>query len=155
MSELRKKPYDVYISYHKEQTDVVQKLYKQMRDYGMRIWLDQYSKKGANSFDDSISGITSSNLFMCFESVEFKNSIKCRVELGIAIEQKLPIVNVIAENQAENPRDYLFSQLKTYANYLRVDLTTEPDIFNKGSHERLNELLQEIYNKSLHNVKKS
>lgn len=91
----KQKSYDIFLSYHKHQSNEVFKFYRALRNTNMRCWLDQVgSKRSQSAYDESMSAIRDSQLFMFFDTQKFRNSLQCRVELAIALEQNMPIANI-------------------------------------------------------------
>lgn len=156
MSE--KKDYDIFISYHKAQSSEVFKFYRAIRNSGARCWFDQYSGRTHNVFDESLTGIHNSRLFLFFESSEYTKSLRCRVELAIAIEQKMPIIN-FAFNSAEiisNLNNLLFTQLSSRTKgYLKIDIVKEhvDELFNKVNEDKMKRILNDIDNMMIVEVK--
>ena len=71
---------------------------QKLKNDNIKIWFDtDYSSGVLHKFDDSISALRNSYLFVCFTSKEYMKNIKCRMEFYIAVEQKINIVNLKME----------------------------------------------------------
>jgi hypothetical protein len=131
--------YDIFLSYHSDQSNEVRRLYKILKSYGFRIWLnDNCSNQfGQNIFDESLTALRKSFIFLLIHSESYSESIKCRVELRIALEQKLSIVNLIhsglflsEKNIEENNFVFqLIKSRKSNTKYIEIKLD-ENDIQN-------------------------
>lgn len=175
LNGLSQKEYDIFFSYDKSQSNEVLRFYRSIRNAGTKCCLDQYSNNrrgGESVFDESISGIRQSRIFLFFESPDYRKTLRCRVELAIAIEQNMPIVNLALFNfpsedensttsttpnqpipssiiSNENLRNFTFEQLESYnpSRYLRFDIDDSAinDLFAKENEHKLNEILDGIH----------
>lgn len=177
LNGLSQRQYDIFFSYDKSQSNEVLKFYRSIRNAGTRCCLDQYSNNrrgGESVFDESISGIRESRIFVFFDSPDYRKSLRCRVELAVAIEQNIPIVNLALFNfpseednsetsttptsnqpipssiiSNEQLRNSTFEQLESYnpSRYLRFDIDDSAinDLFAKENEHKLNEILDGIH----------
>lgn len=113
---------DVFISYHKNQINEVQRFCCRFRKSGIKIWCDQIcNKPKINIFDDSLSALTNSYLFVCFFSKIYAKSLKCKTELMVAQEQKIQIVLFVLDDI--DTEDAIFS----YPNLVVFDVKNDLD----------------------------
>jgi hypothetical protein len=100
---LKHKYFDIYLSYHRTEVNKCERIYTIFKSNGFRVWFDRnfLDKHGANQFDDPLSAIRKSVLFVMVQSREYIRSLKCRVELLTALEQKHCIINMIHEEEED------------------------------------------------------
>ncbi|RMZ95693.1 hypothetical protein BpHYR1_026942 [Brachionus plicatilis] len=107
--------YDIFISYHKDQINEVQRFCTRFRQSGIRLWCHQISNNSLiNVFDDSLTALTHSFLFVCFMSKSYKNSLKCKAELMTAQEQKIQIVLFLFDDLSEKDSIFNYPYLEVY-----------------------------------------
>ncbi|CAF0709619.1 unnamed protein product [Brachionus calyciflorus] len=130
--------YDIYLSYHKNQINDVERFYNRFKQSGLRVWYDQlYKYENINLFDDSLAALTHSFLFVCFWSKSYKKSLKCRAEYSTACEQKTKIIAFLIDDL--EPSDEL-----TFKYDLGFKIDQSQDLFDYLRNEKFGKIVETL-----------
>jgi hypothetical protein len=154
---LKHKYHDIYLSYHKSQLNKCERIYTIFKSSGFRVWFDRnfLDKHGANGFDDPVSAIRRSVLFVMVQSREYIRSLKCRVELLTALEQRHCVINMIHDEeedvtQTELVKSLIISNngLKQYHEFRFNDMDLDKCstmLLEKVTSEKLHQAVQNLH----------
>lgn len=91
----RSNNYDLYISFHPAQKQLVEIFCNQIKDDNLKIWHDHESES------EDLIALKTSSLFVYVPSKEYKKCIRNMIEYSIALEQEMKIITLNA-NEIES-----------------------------------------------------
>lgn len=92
MPVLKDTTYDLYISYHSAQKTKVDYCCKLFRNANLKLFCDKDLNNLPNKFEQNLTKLQSSFIFVCFLSKEYQKCIKNRIEFSVAVEQNVKII---------------------------------------------------------------
>lgn len=111
--------YDVFISYSRKNSEIVNEVTHRLRSAGLIVWIDEDGIESGDLFKRVITNaIENSACVLFFSSYASNNSTWTAKEIGIAIYEGIPVIPVILDATKYNPeikfdlvnRDYVNMQ---------------------------------------------
>lgn len=129
--------YDVFISYSRADSDIVNTFVQQLESAGYKVWIDKAGVYSGSQFKSMIvQAIEDSKVFLFFSSKDSNASPWTAKEIGIAVNRQKPIIPIRLDNTRYN-RDVEFD-------LINLDFV---DYNNKSSHEyECNKLMRSLEN---------
>ena len=96
--------YDVFISYSRKNSDIVNLVARRLKKEGLNIWIDEDGIESGDLFKKVITTAIENSACLLFFSSEASNkSSWTSKEIGIAIYEGIPVIPVILDDSKYNP----------------------------------------------------
>lgn len=96
--------YDVFISYSRKDSDVVNLVASRLKKKGLSVWIDEDGIESGDLFKKVITNaIENSSCLLFFSSVNSNSSPWTAKEIGIAIYEGIPVIPVLLDDTKYNP----------------------------------------------------
>lgn len=133
--------YDIFISYSRHDTDIVNKIVSILEHEGFKIWIDKNGIESGDAFKHVIvKAIEQSSCVLFFSSIASNNSKWTAKEIGVAVYENKCIIPIIIDNSKYNPEvkfdlinlDYIdFSDIRHWSESQKRLLNTLKSKCNK------------------------
>ena len=96
---------NVFISYHSDKKNQIDKLYKKLTRMGLTCWLDLYQMDTSNEFlfEKIENAISNCKIFICCITFKYCLEFSCRRELSFAESTSKPIIFILLESNVDYP----------------------------------------------------
>lgn len=121
------KPYEgndpyVFVSYSHKDSAIVFPILQKLHEQGLRIWYDMGIDPGSEWPEEIANHLIGCGLFLLFMSPEAAESHNVRREITMAIDKKIPLMNVFLKETELQPGLQLQLNLIQYVSYTSRDV---------------------------------
>lgn len=96
--------YDIFISYSRRDSDIVNKFVDQLKQAGLSVWIDIDGIESGDAFKKIIvRAIESSDTVLFFSSEHSNASMWTAKEIGVAIYEKKKVIPILIDHTRYNP----------------------------------------------------